>query len=113
MNGLDIEGIFKSAMGALKTEDIVVEAVRDLVKDEIKEHIKKKLKENPELKEQARSAAMELMESKVKETYAMVKLGRVAAELGITMVPPELKAKMEEELTAILEREVTKVFEKI
>ena len=34
----------------MSTEDLVIEAFRDLVKDELKSHIRSKVEEDPELK---------------------------------------------------------------
>jgi len=113
MNGIDIEQLIKSTIGAFKTEDLVVEALKDLFKDEIKKYIRDRIDENPKLKEEARAIIGELIQAKVKETYALMKLGKVAAELGVAIVPKELKEQMGRDLASLIEREISQVMEKL
>jgi hypothetical protein len=105
--------IIKDPMGALNVEDLAVEAARDLVKDEIKRYIRKKLEEDPKLKSDIRTAVAELMDAKVREAYAMVKLGKCGVNLGIAMVPPDLKERMDRDIANLLEREMGQVVSKI
>ncbi|MBI0584423.1 MAG: hypothetical protein ISF22_09390 [Methanomassiliicoccus sp.] len=108
----DDEGLMsmvKDPLGSLKVEDLVVEAARELVKDEIKRHIRKKLEEDPKLRNDIRTAVAELMDAKIREAYAMVKLGKCGVNLGIAMVPPDLKERMDRDIANLLEREMGQV----
>jgi len=113
MNGIDLEQLAKSAMGAFKTEDLVVEAMREMLKDEIKRYVRQKLEENPELKAEAKAVIGELIQAKIKETYALMKLGKVATELGVTIVPKEFREQVSKELASLVEKEFSQVMEKI
>jgi len=113
MNGIDLEQLLKSALSAIKIEDLVVEAMRETFKDEIKRHIQQKLEENPELRAEAKAALNELIQAKIKETYAIIRLGKVATALGVTMVPGELREQVGRELVSLVEREVSQVMEKL
>jgi len=105
--------IIKDPLGTLKPEDLVVEAARDLVKDEIKRYIRKKLDEDPRLKDAIRTAVAELMDAKIREAYAMVKLGKCGVDLGIALVPPDIKEQMDRDIAGLLEKEMGQVVSKI
>lgn len=104
-----VSTVLQNPMGALRLEDLMMEALRDLVKDEIKRHIRVKLEEDPALRDRIRTAVTELMDAKVREAYAMIKLGKCGAELGIALVPEELRERMERDVARLLEREVAQV----
>ena len=102
-----LSALLKNPLGSMRVEDLVMEAVRELIKDEIKKHIRQKLEEDPELKANIRAAIGELMEAKVKEGYAMVKLGKYGVDLGIALVPSDMKRKINEDIASLLEKEVS------
>ena len=101
-----VEKVLRDTMGAVHTEDLFVEAVRDLVRDEVKSYIRARLDANPELKVEIREAVKDLMESKLREAYAFVKLAKAGAKLGLELVPPEMRAEVTKELARIIEKEV-------
>lgn len=108
-----LSALLKNPMGSMRVEDLVMEAVRDLIKDEIKMHIRKKLDDDPELKANIRSAIGELMEAKVKETYSLVKLGKYGVDLGISLVPPEMKKRIDSDIAGLVEKEVSDIVSKM
>lgn len=108
-----LTSLVKNPIGALQVEDLLMDALRDLVRDEIKRYIRKKLEENPELKAEIREAIVELMEAKMLEAYAVLRLGKCGAELGMTMVPDDLKNRLNKDLASLLEREMSEVMNKI
>jgi hypothetical protein len=108
-----LTALMKNPMGAMRVEDMVMEAARDLIKDEIKRHIRQKLDDDPELKANIRSAIGELMEAKVREGYAMVKLGKYGVDLGISLVPQDMKSKIDRDLADLLEKEVSGMVNKM
>ena len=54
----------------MSTEDLVIEAFRDLVKDELKTHIKNKVDSDPDLKEEIKEAVAYYFHSKARSIYA-------------------------------------------
>jgi hypothetical protein len=108
-----MDTMLKSTIGVSNTEDLVIEAVRDLVKDEIKKYIRQKIEENPAIKREIKEAIAEFIDAKAREAYAVVKLGKAAAELGVQVVPPEMKEKLGKDLASLVEKEMTQVFEKM
>jgi len=109
----DIASIVRSQLEVFRTEDLLVEALRDMVKDEIKRHVRQKLDENPQLRKEIKAAIGELVVAKINETYALVKLTKCGAELGLTMIPKDLREKIGKDLASLLEKEVTQVIEKM
>ena len=47
-----MDQMLKSTIGVTNTEDLIIEALRDLVKDEIKNYVRQKVDGNPEIKEE-------------------------------------------------------------
>lgn len=95
----------------LSSETLLIEAVQDLVKDEVKKAMREKLDANPELKKELKQAVQELLQAKVHEAYAVLKIGKVGAKIGIEMVPPELRKEIGRELVTMFEKEVSKMLE--
>ncbi len=96
----------------LGSEDIVVEALRDLVKDEIKEAIQQRLDENVALRAEIRGAIREYLESKARQVVASMKLAKAGAKLGLALVPKELKEEMSKEILQLVEKELTAIMER-
>lgn len=109
----DIASIVRSQLEVFRTEDLLVEALRDMVKDEIKRHVRQKLDENPQLRKEIKTAIGELVVAKINETYALLKLTKCGAELGLTMIPKDLREKIGKDLASLLEKEVSQVIEKM
>ena len=107
-----VERVLRDTMGAVHTEDLFVEAVRDLVKDEVKAYIRSRLDANPDLKVEIREAVRDLMEAKLREGYAFAKLAKAGVKLGLELVPPEMRAEVTRELARIIEREVGAIIER-
>jgi hypothetical protein len=106
-----ISSVVKSTRSMLSSETLLIEAVQDLVKDEVKKTIREKLDANPELKQELRLAVQELMEAKVHEAYALLKVGKVGAKIGIELVPPKLRKEIGQELASLFEKEVNRMLE--
>ncbi len=60
-----------------------------------------------------KGAVSELLEARVREMYAMVKIAKCGAELGIRMVPKDLREKIEEDIAAILAKEAEQVMDRM
>jgi len=107
-----LESILKGSMGIVHAEDVLVEAVRDLVKDEIKRYIRDKLEANPQIKAELKEGIGDLMEAKMKEAYALVKIAKSGAKLGLELVPSHLRKEMTKDLVQIFEKEIDAIMEK-
>ncbi len=108
-----IDQMLKSTVGVTNTEDLILEALRDLVKDEIKRYVRQKIDANPEIKAEMKQAVSEFVDAKMRETYALIKMTKCTAELGLEMVPPEMRDKLGKDLSHLIEREMNQVFEKM
>lgn len=106
-----VSSVIKSTRAMLSSETLLIEAVQDLVKDEVKRTMREKLDANPELKAELKNAVQELLQAKVHEAYAVLKIGKVGAKIGIEMVPPELRKEIGRELVTMFEKEVSKMLE--
>jgi len=106
-----INSVMKSTRSMLSSETIILDAIQDLVKDEVKKAIKEKLDANPELKKELRDGVKELMEAKIHEAYAILKIGKAGAKLGIEMVPPELRKEIGREIASLFEKEVGRMLD--
>jgi GMP synthase PP-ATPase subunit len=106
-----ISSVLKGTKSMLNSETLLIEAVQDLVKDEVKRHIREKLDADPELRKELRAAVQELIEAKLHEAFAVLKIGKCGAKLGISMVPPELRKEIGQEFVSLLEKEVGKMLE--
>jgi len=108
-----VDTVLRGTRSFTKTEDLLLDAIQDLVKDEIKSYIRKKLDSNPKLKEEFRQAVEELMEAKLREGYALLKIGKASAKLGLDLVPPHLRGELAKEFAAIFEKELAGIIEKV
>jgi len=106
-----INSVMKSTRSMLSSETILLDAVQDLVKDEIKKAIREKLDANPEIKKELKEAVRSLMEAKIHEAVAILKIGKAGAKLGLEMVPPELRKEIGKEIASLLEKEVSRMLD--
>ncbi len=103
----------RQSLRLMDTEGILVQAMQDIVKDEIKKRIMARIEKDPALKEQIKIAVEDLIEARMKEGYAMMRLGKIAARVGLEMIPGDMKEDVTREFTSILEREISEIFQKI
>ncbi len=108
----DIEELIKKSEKVLPSEDLFIEALREIMKDEIKEYLKEKLEENPRVKSEIRSAIITYLEAKIKESEAITKLVKSYAELGIITLPPALKEEVFKSIYTTFKKEIDEIIEK-
>lgn len=96
----------------LGTDEIVIDALKDIVRDELKGRMREALDKNPELKAEFKEAVRSYFEAKVQQTYAELKLAKASAKLGLEVMPPQLRDKLSREVAQMVEREVTSLLEK-
>jgi hypothetical protein len=106
-----VSAVLKSTKSMLQSETLLVEAVQDLVRDEVKRHIRQKLEADPELKEELKKAVESLIEAKIREAYALIKIGKCGAKLGIALVPEDMRKEIGHEIASIFEKEVSRMLE--
>ena len=106
-----INTLLKGTKTMLSSETMLVDAVQDLVRDEIKKHIRQKIEADPELKKEMSDAIRMLMEAKVREGLAVLRLAKGGAKLGLALVPPELRKELGHELVSMFEKEVSTMLE--
>ena len=99
-----ISSVVKSTKTMLSSETLLVEAVQDLVKDEMKRAITARLDADPALREELKKAVEELMEAKIREAYALLKI-------GIELVPPKLRKEIGQEIVSLFEKEFGRMLE--
>jgi len=107
-----VERLLKETGGILHSEDLIFDAVRDLLKDEVKAYIRHRLDANPELKKEIKDAVTELLEAKLREAYALIKIAKSGAKLGLELVPPHMRQQFAKEIVGIFEKEVAALLER-
>jgi hypothetical protein len=101
-----IEDMLAESTNMFRAENLVAEALKDMVRDEVKKYIRKKIDENPELRNEMKAAVEELMEAKIKEGYAMVKLAKAGVKLGLELVPPKMREEFSKDLVSVIQKEI-------
>ena len=96
----------------MSTEDLVIEAFRDIVKDELKSHIRNKVEADPDLKAEIKEAVSYYFQSKARSIYAELKATRAATRLGLRLLPDDLQGEVGEALLSLFEKELGNLLEK-
>jgi ribonucleotide reductase alpha subunit len=114
---MSIERLLTGNIGAqvkdlLATEDLVIEAFKDLIKDELKAYIREKVDADEELKEEIREAVSYYFHAKARSIYAELKASRAAARLGLRMLPDDLQGEVGEAIVGLFEKELGNLLEK-
>ncbi|MCX8173459.1 MAG: hypothetical protein N3F63_02455 [Thermoplasmata archaeon] len=107
-----VQKILKTTEEVLSPEDFIVDATKELIKDEIKEYLKTKMNENPEIKKEFREAIMILVEARMREMYAIAKIAKCSAKLGLAAMPPEMKEELVKSFVALFEKELNEILER-
>lgn len=107
-----VEKVLKESGELLHSEELILEAVRDLMKDEVKGYIRETLDKNPELKAELKAAIAEMFEAKLREGYALIKLAKCSAKLGIQMVPEPMRKELTGALVSMFEKELNALLDR-
>ncbi len=108
----DIESLVKKSEELLPSEELFIEAMRDLIKDEIKEYLREQMKKNPEVKEEIHRGMMMYIEAKVKESEAETVLIKALSELGVLSLPPEMREKIMSTMYQTFKKEIDELIER-
>jgi hypothetical protein len=104
--------LIKNVTEAIGAEDLAMEAARELIKDEVKRVIRVKLDEHPELREEIKEAISMYLEAKARQAFALVKLTKCGAKLGMELIPPALKSDLQKEVVSIFQEEISAIIAK-
>ncbi len=108
----DLENLVKKSETLLPSEDLFIEAMRDLMKEEIKEYLKEQMNSNPEVKEAIRRGMLMYIEAKIKESEAETVLIKALSELGVLSLPPEMREKIMDTMYKTFKKEIDEIIEK-
>ncbi len=108
----NVEDIIKESEKVLPSEDLVMEALRDIMKDEIKKYIYEKMEEKPEIKENMRKSMLLYIEAKMKEVEAVTLMTKAMGELGVVSLPPEMRKEFMESMYKLFQKEIDELIEK-
>lgn len=107
-----VEQYVKLLEKSIPSETMFIEALQDLIKDEIKDYIKEKINKNPELKNEIKEAVKQYLEAKLKELNAITMMSKVAAELGLAVMPADLKEQFLKSFVSVFSKEINKTIDK-
>jgi len=111
-SGEPIDVLVKSTRDLLRPEELVREATRDLVKDEIRRHLEKTLRDDPKLAQDLKDAVKDLLAAKATEYAALVRVGTATARLGLSALPPDVRASLTKEIVDMISKELGQIVER-
>jgi hypothetical protein len=111
-SGEPIDVLVKSTRDLLRPEELVREATRDLVKDEIRRHLEKTLRDDPKLAQDLKDAVRDLLAARATEYAALVRVGTATARLGLSALPPEVRAALTKDIVDLISRELGQIVER-
>ncbi len=105
----DIQKYIKDMMSTLPSEEMYMEAVRDIVKDLIKEYVRKKLNEDPELKKELARIIEGYLEAKIKEYDSMAKMAKITAKIGFMSAPQSVRDTATKDIVDTFRKEIEEI----
>lgn len=105
-------GLREQIKELMATEDLVMEAMKDLLKDEIKAHVRNVIEDDPELKADLKDAINTYFLAQMRSVYAELKASRAAARLGLRLLPEEMHGEVGDALIGLFEKEIGTLLEK-
>jgi len=107
-----VKDILKNTGSTLQIENLMMESFREILKDEIKNRMQESLERNPEIRKEIGEAIDILMEARLKEALALMKLAKASTKLGVESTPPEVRNEMIRSFTALFEKELGELLDK-
>ena len=93
-----VKEIMKNTGSTLQIENLMMESFRDILKEEIKKEIGE--------------AVDLLMEARLREALALMKLAKASTKLGVESTPAEVREEMIRSFTALFEKELGELLAK-
>ncbi len=110
--GDPLDLLVRSTQDLLRPEEPVSEATRDIVKDEIRHYIEKKLKDDPRRAADLREAIHQLLETRAREYGALLRVGALTAQLGVSTLPEEVRRMISQQIVGFVSSELGQIAEK-
>jgi len=107
-----VKEIMKNTGSTLQIENLMMESFRDILKEEIKNRMHESLERNPEIKKEIGEAVDLLMEARLREALALMKLAKASTKLGVESTPAEVREEMIRSFTALFEKELGELLAK-
>ncbi len=107
-----VKEIMKNTGSTLQIENLMMESFRDILKDEIKSRMQESLERNTDIRRDISEAIDILMEARLKEALALMKLAKASTKLGVESTPPDVRSEMIRSFTALFEKELGELLEK-
>lgn len=111
-SGEPIDLLLSSTRDLLRPEEIIRDATRDIVKDEIRRHIEKALHDDPKLAQEIRDAVRQLIEARALEYAALLRVGTLTAQLGLSTLPENVRSELSHNIAQLVRRELGDIVEK-
>jgi len=111
-SGEPVDVLLKSTRDFLRPEELVAEATRDIVKDEIRRHLEKTLRDDPKLAQDLKDAVKDLLAARATEYAALIRVGTMAARLGLSALPPDVRRSLTNDIVAIVSKELGQIVER-
>ncbi len=99
-------------ISSLPSEEVYLEAIRDILKDIIKEYIKKKINSDDHLKQEIVQVLKEFTEAKLKEYDSMARMTKISAKLGFSLAPEALKTEAISDFLNVFQKEIEEIIKK-
>ena len=108
----EIDDYIKNIINSAPSEEMYLEAVRDVFKDLIKEYIRKRINEDDELKNQIAEVLEEFMEAKIKEDDSIAKMAKITAKIGILSTPKGIKEEAINDFMNTFKNEIDEIIKR-
>ena len=105
----DLERYLSGFLKTMPSEDMFLEAIREIVKDLVKELVKKKINEDAKLKGELADMMEEYFEAKVKEYDSMAKMAKITAKIGFISAPESVKDEAMKDFMSIFKKEIQEI----
>ena len=93
----------------MPSEDMFMEAIREIIKDLVKELIRRKINDDPKLKNEIAEMMQEYFESKVKEYDSMAKMAKITAKIGLISAPDSIKDEAMKDIMETFKKEIQEI----
>ena len=102
----DLDKYIKGFLKTMPSEDMFMEAIREIIKDLVKELIRRKINDDPKLKSDIAEMMQEYFESKVKEYDSMAK---ITAKIGLISAPDSIKDEAMKDIMETFKKEIQEI----
>ena len=105
----DLDKYIRGFLKTMPSEDMFMEAIREIIKDLVKELIRRKINDDPKLKNEIAERMQEYFESKVKEYDSMAKMAKITAKIGLISAPDSVKDEAMKDIMETFKKEIQEI----